>query len=447
MHGPHKGLSGVLVVLLGIFVPAYCLAETPLLDNGPQFRSTAQDSQGRLHTLWVSQHGASSSLSYEVKELSGRSVIGSVVLAESAGRIRRPQLAIDELNVVHLLWQDRANGPEQSRASAQSGVTSIRYAKLEVAPDGHVTILLHPVTLNTNRAATHPSLAVDRAGWAYAVWEIEGNAVRLTAIDPSGRVGQVRRITRQATHTDHALPAVAVDRRGNVHVVWSAETGEKTQIVYKAFRGHGGQVLVKEKIVYASHGAFAQTKVVTFNNKGEIKIAWASQKGRSLRVATNAGSGYILLKAGRMLAIGPEVVMVVDQSMTSEPGRVWNATNSAVISQKPGLVGPVLSVRRVVTIDPQRLRQRSSTDQVVHKLLMSQLLRYASWSAAPPAHGVLSTVPPCPPVRLILINSFVSSASSAPTAFDPASEQSCIRSLNVSTQGGDTVRIISDFIV
>ncbi len=442
----YMPVAFVVMSLLWLSAPAIGLAETASLPDGPQFRSTATDRQGHLHTLWVSENGPLSSLYYQIKDTSGSALTTPRLIAENSSRIRRPKLILTDQNVAHLLWQERSsNGAGQQFAEG----TTIRYAMLSLTPVGVTPLLPRPITLTNDqghrRVAAHPSLAVDQFGWAYVAWEEGKRDVILAVIDPVGKVVQRRQISRQATATDHAQPVVAVDRRGNVHVVWSAQTGEKTQIVYKAFRGHGGQVLAKDKIVYASQGTFAQTKVVTFNDKEEIKIAWVSQRGRSIRFATNAGSGYLWLRAGRMFATDPEVVTVVDQSIKSAPGRVWDVADSAVISQKPGLDGPASSVERVAIIDPP-LRKLSSADQAVHKLLMEQLLRYASWSTAPPANGVFSTVPPRAPAALTVIDLLVPSTVSTPTALGPGSERNTLRSLNVSTQGGETVRISSEFI-
>ena len=392
----ENGFLGLLFALLVLLAPSYSSAETPLLSKAdPQLRWTAQDPQGHLHTVWVSQDGPTSSLLYEVTDLSGRSLTGSFVLTEGPARIRRPQLAIDGQHVIHLLWQERTFTPKQDRP-ADRGVTIIRYAKLSVKSTGTVTFLLHPVTLNHDPAATHPSLAVDPAGWAYAVWEIEGSAVRLTTIDPSSRVIQVRRITRQATKTDHALPAVAVDRRGNVHVVWSTESGDKTQLVYKTLRGHGGQVLEKEKIVYtANNRGGKQTKVVTFDPHGDVKISWVSSPSHyrtgqrtGQRMARLGGApsdtGYLLLRPNHTATFS-SLVAVVDRSLAAAPGPVWTAAGEAVVTPKQRLDAPAQPFHVMLPADVSAGRPSGGVDQTISKLLMERLLRYATWSGPPPA--------------------------------------------------------------
>ncbi len=317
-----------LLILIGLLIPAICSAETPLAQNNPQLRHAVQDNQGNLHILWVSEDGSLSRLYYQVKDASGKSLTNPVLLTESSSRIRRPKVMIDGRNVIHLLWQERfANGAGQRVAQG----TTIHYAKLSLTPSGAVAILIRPSILTNDhgrrQAAMHPSLAVDEAGWAYVTWEEGRRNVVLTAIDPSGKIEQTRQISRRATETDHAEPAVAVDRRGNVHVVWTTQAGDKTQIVYKALRGHGGRVLSKEKIVYTARGSFAQTKVVTFDNHGNAKIAWVNQPGRQAgqrarwaMSGMNAGSGYVLVRTDRSKATNPgSVVAVVDQSVQALP--------------------------------------------------------------------------------------------------------------------------------
>jgi hypothetical protein len=389
----RRGFVGfVLLLFVGLLLPIGGFAEPLPIDSSPQFRDTAQDPHGNLHMLWVAQDGLNSSLLYQVKDTAGRTLAGPMVIAKSSARIRRPQLALDGRNIVHLLWQERfVNQTGQD--------TAIRYATLKLAPTGVATILLHPVTINHDQAATHPSLAVDQAGWAYAAWEIEGQDVVLTAIDPSGRIGQIRRITNHDTKTDHALPAVAVDRLGNVHVGWSAQSGDTTQIVYKALRGHDGQILEKERIVYTTRGFVDQAKVLTFDPAGNVKISWVSspgrqagQEGRLARLGARVGSGYVLLRSGHASA-ARVVATVVDQSITPVPGPVWSVAGSAVVTPKPRLDAPASTATRVAMLSPRRVTV-SHADPSISKRLTERLLRYSTWSAAPPSVQGNTALPP-----------------------------------------------------
>jgi hypothetical protein len=375
----RPGFIGFILFLMGVFfVPISGFAAPLPIDNIPQFRDAVHAPDGLLHSVWVAQEGRTSSLQYQVRDVAGRTLFGPMVIAESSARIRRPQLAIDGGGSIHFLWQER----QIHRANPQ---TVIKYTSLKLASSGAVTTLAQPVMINRDPTATHPSLAVDHAGWAYAVWEIEGRSVVLAAIDPSGRIGQVRHITNYDTKTGHALPTVAVDRRGNVHVVWSVLSGDRTQLIYKAFRGHGGQVLEKERIIYTTSGAAAQTKVVTFDAKGNIKISWADQVRQHGRVAkADRGRGYLVLRHGHSGGAST-VATVADQSLTAQPGPVVSVTGEAVISPKPRMDAP--STHALLSVlEPLPARQLSAVgDEAVSKLLMERLLRYSTWSAAPPS--------------------------------------------------------------
>jgi hypothetical protein len=391
-----------LLILLGFLLPAIGSAEISLTQNSPQFRYVAQDNQGNLHTLWVSEDGPASRLYYQAKAAFGKSLTDPVLLTESSTRIRRPKVAIDGRNMVHLLWQERvAKGA--GRRVAQG--TTIHYAKLSLTPSGAVVVLIRPSVLTNDQgrrhAAMHPSIAVDEAGWAYVIWEEGRRDVVLTAIDPSGKIEQTRQVSRRATETDHAEPAVAVDRRGNVHVVWTTQAGDKTQLVYKAFRGHGGKVLVKEKIVYAFKGSFAQAKVVRFDKQGNVKIAWANfpdrrsgQRARWAMSGSNAGSGYVVVRAGRSSTTNAgSVVAAADKSIQALPDRNWLLANDAVVNPKPRLNSPAQAAERIAVTDPPKISQ-SFSDPAVSKLLMEQVLRYSSWSAPPPSAGTHSFTNP-----------------------------------------------------
>jgi len=431
MYRGCRGLVFLSFLFVGFFLPAVSFAAPLPIDNSPQFRETVQGPDGSLHTVWVDQDGLKSSIVYQAKDATGRTFAGPMVISEAAARIRRPQLAIDGRRSVHFLWQERIANQE----------TAIRYTTVTLTPTGIAPIRSQPVTINQDQTATHPSLAVDRAGWAYAAWEREGLDVVLAAIEPSGRIVQIRHISREATKTDHAFPTVAVDRRGDVHVVWSAQSGDKTQLVYKAFRGHGGQVLEKEKIVYTTSDSAAQAKVVTFDTQGNIKVAWIHQSRQHGRVAKmDRGRGYLVLRHGRSGSGGSVVAAVVDQSLTVVPSPVWNVAGEAVMTPKPRLdASAVGTVSFLLDANPTGKPSSSMGDDTISKLLMERLLRYATWSAAPPSVQETETT------RLLLPKSSLSSANfrlikvNLSSLFLSDSEQKFAFQPVPLTQGGDQI--------
>jgi predicted transcriptional regulator len=445
----------ILFLCAGLFVPISGFAAPFPVDNSPQFRDTVQGHDGTLHTVWLAQHGRTSSLLYQVTDVGGQPHAGPIVIADSSARIRRPQVAVAQSSgngaqIVHFIWQERSvDGTGQE--------TAIRYATLTLAPAGAAPLLSHPVTINRDPAAMHPSLAVDQAGWAYAAWEIEGRDVVLAAIDPAGRVSQIRHITNHDTNTEHALPAVAVDRHGNVHLVWTAQSGDRTQLVYKAFRGHGGQVLEKERIIYTTRGDLNQAKVLTFDRHGDVKISWVSSPGRRAgrhghgrpaRLGATVGRGYLLLRHGHSGGAST-VAIVEDHSLTAVPGPVVGIAGEAVITPKPRLGGPASGAASLLqgAAPPMEPPPSAGGDDTVSKLMLERLLRYATWSAAPPSVREIRAARPLPFDLSACVVNFRFMPVVLPSLFQSGSVQAGVyASTNPSafqpilfTQGGDTI--------
>jgi hypothetical protein len=126
------------------------------------------------------------------------------------------------------------------------------------------------------------------------------------------------------------------------------------------------------------------------------------------------------------------VATVVDQSIQPLPGPAWHIADSAVVTPKPRLESPASTVTRVAIPAPRLWTLSASVaDPSISKLLMERMLRYSTWSAAPPspqgntaADSLVSTSP------VVSVQSLIAPSGS------PLHQSIAFARLN--TQGGQT---------
>jgi hypothetical protein len=318
-----------------------------------------------------------------MQEISGAPLTPVTVLHESAARLRRPHIAIDTSQVVHLLWQERfAKG---AGARVPQG-TWVHYARLTSRAQSQPTLLRQEV-LNQRPMALHPDLAVDARGVAYSVWEEGGGAVVLTRIAGQSQPVEHRRITALFGKDRHGYPAVAVDQRGTLHVTWTASgNANRTQIIYATLpvSNWGTQQAVSQQPIYATAPVFGQPKRISVDDRtGQVTITWRNQRTQGQLGRMAASDNSITLKlAGSSTA--RKLSRVLDTHLTPSPEGASFTVPVAVLG-KPLMVAPPPGGTTRVTLPVDSLNSAFHRfDGTVEKLQLAKLLAYSSWTGAPP---------------------------------------------------------------
>ncbi len=393
----HLWPSKSALLLLGAFclLPTAASAATsslPLSDD--QSRATLQARQ-QLHVAWVEQtNDQQSFLLYQRQDLSGRPLSPRTVIHQSASRIRRPHLAVDASERVHLLWQERF--AKEAGAKTSQG-TWVHYAQLAPAAQG-LTIVRQQV-LNQRPNAMHPALAVDAQSIAYAVWEEGDNSVVLAKIVGHQRPVEFHTIAASFGKEGRGYPAVAVDRQGNVHLAWTnATSAGDSQIVYAmlAATDLGGRQPIVGQPLHAGAPVVGQPKQITIDDTaGQVKISWQNRRaegplGRLAALPVNSLTLRMKGSAARLAT--PWRVM--DQHLASIP-ELPSFGELLAVTVKPHRPASIYAVmaRIAPQTDPvQPLLQRF--DDAIEKLKLAQLLAFSNWSSAPPSATVVASHPP-----------------------------------------------------
>ena len=390
----HLWPSKSALLLLGAFclLPTAASAATsslPLSDD--QSRATLQARQ-QLHVAWVEQTADQQSfLLYQLQDLSGRPLSPRTLIHQSDSRIRRPHLAVDASERIHLLWQERF--AKETGAKTSQG-TWVHYAQLAPAAEG-LTVIRRQV-LNQRPNAMHPALAVDAQSIAYVVWEEGGNSVVLAKIVGRQRPVEFHKVSASFGKEGRGYPAVAVDRQGNLHLAWTNATNAgDSQIVYAMLVATdlGGRQPIVGQPLYTSAPVAGQPKQITIDDTaGQAKISWQNRRGEGplgRLAALPANNLTLRMKGSAARPATPWRVM--DQHLSSVPelpsfGELLAVT---VKPHRPASVYEVM-VRIAPQTDPvQPLLQRF--DDAIEKLKLAQLLAFSNWSSAPPSATVVAS--------------------------------------------------------
>ena len=184
-----------------------------------------------LMPLWIDGRGSSPSL-YSAAQPDGGAWSANLAVPVAMGSVSAsdpPSLAVDAQGRLYVLWIDLRNGNRDVYFAARSAAGAWSAAE-RVNDDA---------TLVDQR---HPSLAVDNAGNAYAVWQDPRNGdddVYFAYRQAGGVWSANSRVNHDVGTTSQAKPDVAVDGQGNGYVAWSRTT-TVGRIIEFAFRRKGG---------------------------------------------------------------------------------------------------------------------------------------------------------------------------------------------------------------
>ncbi len=201
-----------------------------------------------------------------------------------------PALALDARGRAHAIWagSGQASGLFSAIFDAQAAT-----ARPLAAPQVALAPVVHPVRIADdapNGEKYSPALALDGNGNAQAVWidTRDGHAALYAAQQYSGAAwGLSQRLSGPGTVV-YGRPSVAVDRTGHAYSVWQSsldcgEVSTREQVSFaERLAGHAWQPA--DTLTVASSGARLIAPVVAANEGGEVYAAWGELDGASYRL-------------------------------------------------------------------------------------------------------------------------------------------------------------------
>ena len=220
---------------------------------------------GHAYAVWIDWRGDTPAL-YWAEQLEESGWSTNLPITDTVGSVGTndpPSLAVDGQGTLHLLWVDlrRGDGDIYYAARPASGTWST------------------PERVNddaTSADQRHPSLAVDSAGNAYAVWQDarNGDDDVYFAYRPAGGAWSANsRVNQDATGASQAKPDIAVDGQGNALAAWSRSTAVG-RVIEVANRPTAGAWSGAEVVSGVGAGVFYDEPAIATDSAGNAALAW-----------------------------------------------------------------------------------------------------------------------------------------------------------------------------
>jgi microcompartment protein CcmK/EutM len=197
--------------------PPIDVSETGQNASEPQ---VAFDSSGNAHFVWTRSDG--SNFLVQTRKLGeDGTTLGTVQdLSATGTNAESPQVAVDSSGNAHFVWL--GNSRAQTR-------------RLE--PDGSFDppLTTDPLDLSAGGIPTNPQVAVDGAGTAHFVWELQGGTHDVVQTRRRDADGTLEGAAQNVSDPDHEAGSsqVAVDGAGNARFVWIEADGTTNKDVVK----------------------------------------------------------------------------------------------------------------------------------------------------------------------------------------------------------------------
>ena len=211
-------------------------------------------------------------------------LINDTRLTNTATPAVRPALAVDNFDVVHVLWQDAGASSDEIYHMAVNPSLDDRNGT--AATVGDITVVAaHLVSTDDGAASTDPRVSVDGQGRLHIVWgDDTAGQVRYTRMGADGTVqisDQVVFDAGSALTWGRALPTVAVDSNDDVHIAWMDRPSTSIEIFYAMLDGRspdGGaaDVLIDTTALTPSDGHDTRYPSIGIGPGNEVTLVYDS---------------------------------------------------------------------------------------------------------------------------------------------------------------------------
>ncbi len=295
MFSPIQETISLEGTSFGTFTNASAISDDALgWNNGDSTsQSIALDSLGNLHVVWtdntVGAWGSDEEIMYcnytEATGWSNATVISDDETGWNTGNSFGASIAIDDLDVIHVVWSD-------STVGAWGSDYEIMYCNYTFTSGwSNATVISDDENLWNDGLSNEPDIAVDSSGAVHVVWDDNtvgawGSDIEIMYCNYTSASGwsnaTVISDDVNAWNTDYSRYAsVAVNDSGIVHVVWQDATdgawGIDTEIMYcnySATTGWSNASVISDSIIPWNNQA-SETPEIAVSDLGILHVVWA----------------------------------------------------------------------------------------------------------------------------------------------------------------------------
>ncbi len=220
----------------------------------------AVDSLGRLHVVWFDSTTGDHEIYYKKSSNGGTNWTASRQLTNNAGLSYCPRIAAFSTNSLHLVWSD-----------STPGVTEIYYKK---SSDGGANWSTSKRLTWTSGDSVNPDIAVDSSGNPHVAWRdnTPGNEeiYYKRSADKGTSWSSDKRLTWNSGTSRN--PSIAIGLPDDIHVVWDDDTPGNYEIYYKGSFDGGANWSASFRET-GNSGASTSPSIV-FNSQGILHVVW-----------------------------------------------------------------------------------------------------------------------------------------------------------------------------
>ncbi|MEM9557540.1 MAG: carboxypeptidase regulatory-like domain-containing protein [Acidobacteriota bacterium] len=273
-------------VLLGGSDPADPASTSAPIRLTPGLVSTADqampavDSLGRVHVVWSDNRTGTFEIFYAVLDAAGSLLIDATQLTSVAADSRRPALAIDGLDRVHVVWHDRRLGDPE-----------VFYRRL--VPDlddldgtaADPLVITDVADLQLSDAGDTPSItprvAVDGLDRVHVVWADQNDGeVIYSQVSAAGAVAVAPTfVVSGGSWRWRVHPDLGIDGANHVHVVASEQLGtEAAEILYAMLDGTSGVLRIAPTMISADDALGGRRPDLSVRADGQVVVVFHEQR-------------------------------------------------------------------------------------------------------------------------------------------------------------------------
>jgi BNR repeat-containing family member len=246
-----------------------------------QYPALAIDPSDRLHVVWVEDTSGGSEIYYKRSSDGGGTWTAKQRLTWAGITSSRPDIAVDSLGVIHLVWQDSTG--------------EIHYSK---SPDGTNWMLEKRLTWNSGNSQ-YPDIAIDSSGRLHVVWQdnTPGEFNYEIYYKKSTDAGLAWTTAKRLTWMENGSyrPDLAVDPSENLHLVWYDENPSLYKIYYKKSTDSGGAWTTAKRLTYDD--GWTAYPCLAVDASGTLHLVWENMDGDlSYRKSANSGSTWTAIQ-------------------------------------------------------------------------------------------------------------------------------------------------------
>ena len=246
--------------------------------------AVAIDSTGNIHVVFQDDRTGNSQIYYTMLSPDKSTLIDVTRITGTATAAGRPALVVDNLDVVHVVWQDAGTSSDEIYHMAVDPSLDDRDGS--AADSGEITVVApHLVSANDGVASTDPRVASDTQGRLHIVWgDTDTGQVHYTRLAGDGTIHIADQIIFDAGSAltwGRALPTVAVDGNGNVHIAWMDRPSTSVEIFYAMLDGQSSDgsaagVLINTTALTPSDGHDTRYPSIGIGPGNEVTLVYDS---------------------------------------------------------------------------------------------------------------------------------------------------------------------------